>query len=182
MLERELKALLDVNQYELLLDLFEWNDKNTQINYYYAKKDIKNEITIRIRAKNNKYVLQIKVAIPNSYTDKIEFEKEVTHVLPSIDSNTIKSISNIVYKDVYLIGALVTQRNTLFWSKGVTVYLDRNEYLGMVDYELEIEYENHLPIDLRELLAEKNIVFNEKPLGKYSRFISERYDIRTNIK
>jgi hypothetical protein len=46
----------------------------------------------------------------------------------------------VVNPDIKLQGELVTSRTILYDHDGVEVALDMNEYLGVTDYELEIEY------------------------------------------
>lgn len=43
-------------------------------------------------------------------------------------------------RGLHLQGELVTERVVLFKDKVCEIVLDRNSYLGIVDYELEIEY------------------------------------------
>lgn len=72
MIEKELKALLSKDQYDMIIKLFDWHEIRTQTNYYYADKEDQNKnkgITIRVRKYENKVLLQIKVPISEDLKD-----------------------------------------------------------------------------------------------------------------
>lgn len=180
MIERELKKGIQFDMYQSILCLFKWDEVKNQINYYYDVFPFKKneKMTIRIRSVLNIHKLQIKSIYQNNCIEKMEFEEEVPYIFPFISSQKIKAISGLHYDDVFLIGALVTQRHIHHWSDSITICLDRNEYLGIVDYELEIEYEKNVTPDLLALLAEYGIIFDhEKQIGKFSRFINRYYQL-----
>ena len=54
--------------------------------------------------------------------------------------------------------------------KGVEIALDKNEYLDVTDYELEIEYENEYPQYILDMLKEYNIKIHSNTSGKNKRF------------
>lgn len=184
MIERELKRIIHFDTYKSIWCVFNWDVVKTQINYYYDVFPFEKskKMTIRIRSVDNLYKLQIKSACQNSYIEKIEFEEKVPRVFPFISSEKIRAVSGLHYDDVFLIGALVTKRHIHQWSDSITICLDKNEYLGTIDYELEIEYEKDVTSELLTLLSEHGIRFDdEKQIGKYSRYMKRCYSMRGNI-
>lgn len=181
MIERELKKIIKQDEYKSLLSVFAWSEIKNQTNFYYDvfPPNDNEKITVRIRTINGQNKLQIKCALQNSDKERLEFEEEVPEISPFISSGRIKSLSGFHYDDVFLIGALVTQRNIYNWNSSIIVCLDKNEYLGTTDYELEIEYKDNVESDLLLLLSTYGITFNTKQQGKFSRYINRYYNIRT---
>lgn len=135
MLEYEKKILLTYEEYLAILNL-----KNKpcnsyiQTNYYYDTDNFEmNErgITYRIREKQGRYKATIKTH--NVKKGKCNFER-YAYVANKNDSVYFK---NDLLK---LHGTLSTERTVYVPYDGIAVALDKNLYLGVVDYELEIEY------------------------------------------
>ena len=132
--EYEVKMLLSRKQYEQTIQLL---DKITyretfQTNYYYDTNDQmlrKQNTTMRIRRKENRL----------KGTLKQHIEKDCC----SIESNfQVSSVpETMLYNDEILrmMGKLYTVRREFLLSDSVRIFLDKNEYLNCVDYELEIE-------------------------------------------
>ena len=136
--EYELKMLLTNREYRFLLDMFNLLTVETdlQTNYYYDTRDEtmrKKNVTIRVREKNGKLLGTVKRHLVNG--DSLE---EHFHV------DTLPQVIMLEGTPVWLKGSLVTERKTLRVSDGITLMLDLNQYLDTVDYELEIEYLEHL--------------------------------------
>lgn len=135
MLEYEMKVLLSYDEYSILSETFQKITPNvTQTNYYYDTNDFKlNElgITCRIREKNGKYEATIK---DHSFApNKCSIEHSKT-VCSQYDDSLFKNM------DTRLHGKLVTERVTIYSNNKSEIVLDKNTYLGVSDYELEIEY------------------------------------------
>ena len=142
-----------------------------QINYYYDDKwklHNANE-TLRIRHKEEQLTLQHKTN--KIYTDVSricdEYEKEIKQLMPRI--NPSKDIEEkLINHNFILLGDMVTER-TDFSINNCLVSLDKNIYLGCVDYELEIEY-----VHEQELISFFNMLWGgprvTNKLGKYKRF------------
>lgn len=136
MLEFEKKLPLNKSEYNTILKLYNFSDKPViQTNYYYDTSDgqfTRNGITCRIREKNGEYVATLKnhnlqwTNCSVEYSAKVKDERD-DHVFSGMN--------------VSLQGSLKTTRHTWQFCTGVTITLDKNEYLNIVDYELEIEYE-----------------------------------------
>lgn len=82
MMEKEYKVILNYKEYKELLKSFNLNKNYCQVNYYFDTKDSYcklNNITIRIRKKEDQYYLQVKVPIKydNALHIKKEYEKNI---------------------------------------------------------------------------------------------------------
>lgn len=188
--ETELKYLINENEYislkKYLCSLAEPAEK-LQINYYYDTADFilyNTGETLRIR--QIKDALKLEYKYGKEIKGNLRICSEDTEVIDSVPGS-IKitgdkmpacgksSGSGGVY---YNIGSLVTRRND-FVLGGAKFSLDANYYLGILDYELEIEFEgnNELPDSTTKILAPLSF----SPAGKYTRFINRlkyREDIR----
>ncbi|MBS5620732.1 CYTH domain-containing protein [Eubacterium sp.] len=174
MLEKEIKILLSVKEYNELFNIFEFEKPFIQTNYYYGnREDVIDDVTIRIRQKNDILRLQVKIPqyINGSIHIKEEYEEEIDAVYDVIDKKILKKVTERNFEnDLPLIGKLVTKRAICKKYKGVEIALDKNEYLDVTDYELEIEYENEYPQYILDMLKEYNIKIHSNTSGKNKRF------------
>ena len=134
MLEFEKKILLSPQEYDIILKIKQLSPVQVQINYYFDTDDFsmnKRGITCRIRERNGKFKTTIKnhnlkyldCGLEEDINEKAEF-----------DPTPFKS-RGLKYQ-----GQLLTERRILLKDDYCEVVLDRNDYLGYTDYELEIEY------------------------------------------
>lgn len=134
MIELEKKLLLTREEYNYLLNHL-GQDKPTvkQVNYYFDTDDLsmnRQNITCRIRLKDGKYTATIKQHTTNS----------------EHSTETNMTVRNGVHDNIFadmglsLQGDLTTERCIILKDSTCEVVLDRNDYLGYTDYELEIEY------------------------------------------
>lgn len=134
MIEFEKKILLTKEEYTCLLQHF--GDKNQpvkQINYYFDTKDLSMNrigITCRIRSKNGTYIAIMKQHTPNS---DFSTEKQL-EVRAGLNDNSFVDMG------LELQGELITNRCSIIKNVNCEAVLDKNDYLGYTDYELEIEY------------------------------------------
>ena len=174
MLEKEVKILLSIQEYERLFSIFDFEEPFIQTNYYYEdSKSAINNVTIRIREKNDKYKLQVKIPknIEGSIHIKEEYEEDIDKVYETIDKEILKQATEIDFEDdLLLIGKLVTKRLVCNKYDDVVIALDANKYLDVKDYELEIEYCNEYPQYIMDILKEHDIKINDLVLGKNNRF------------
>jgi len=174
MLEKEVKILLSIQEYERLFSIFDFEEPFIQTNYYYENsKSAINNVTIRIREKNDKYKLQVKIPknIEGSIHIKEEYEEDIDKVYETIDKEILKQATEIDFEDdLLLIGKLVTKRLVCNKYDDVVIALDANKYLDVKDYELEIEYCNEYPQYIMDILKEHDIKINDLVLGKNNRF------------
>lgn len=132
MLEYEIKLPITKREYELLLELRETDHEDTHTNYYYDTDRLDNHrrgITCRIRERNGRFVATKKTHMAHGVS-----KEETSEVADVYDTSLFD-------KNVRLYGEMKTQRTVLSDNNGVVATLDKNTYLGMTDYELEIEYE-----------------------------------------
>lgn len=186
--EIEHKILVCKEEYERLLSelskqflCYNYN----QTNYYYDTENLSlynGHETLRIREKkeclcleykyNKKFIGSTRVCEENSHPVKgipKKLEKEDTRKFGLPDANYI------------LLGKLETNRSDFILSEGV-LSLDKNEYLGYVDYEVEVEIEN---LSLRlasQVLVSDKMNGEVSANGKYSRFISKYLENYKNDK
>lgn len=139
MMELEKKLLLTKEEYEYLLEHFGRNSSHKenpivkQTNYYFDTDNFamnKQHITCRIRLKGGKYKGTMKVHTENS-DNSAEITIEVRNGLGD---------NGFIDMGLKLQGELVTERCTIIQNEMCEVVLDKNEFLGSTDYELEIEY------------------------------------------
>lgn len=179
MIEKELKVLLDQNEYEKLANKLNFAKDIIQINFYYldAKEiALAKDITIRIRAVGDQILLQIKVPVEKkdelmpSIRHKEEFEEPIKEIPYSISENVIQRLCGEKIGNVYLSGYMITERLEGKWSDGIKICLDKNFYLKRIDYELEIEYEDKIDDKLLNILKENEIKICSAAKGKKTRY------------
>lgn len=174
MTEKEYKVLINQDDYKELLGSFGFNKNYRQVNYYFDTKDNYcklNNITIRIREKENKYYLQVKVPIKydNALHIKKEYEKTYSFLKTQITSDELKTLTCLEIPTVNCIGMLATQRKEYIINDSI-LCLDKNEYNGVIDYELEIEFQRQVDKSVIPILNEMGLNFDKTVDGKFSRF------------
>lgn len=142
MLERELKILLNADQYAKICAFIDKQYKgqyemNKQVNYYYDTEDgyyNQKGVTIRVRRKNGTLKGTIKTHSVQGKNSSEEMRFDVDRVPVAL-----------YYEEHYLKlrGKMVTNRISIKPNQGgLLLCLDENLYLGHTDYELEIEYQD----------------------------------------
>ncbi len=135
MKEFEIKRMLSKETYNHLRN--HWGDGKSPIiqsNYYFDTDSLdmnRQGVTCRIRLKDGIYKATVK-----------------SHVIEGSNCSLEEDLSEKAYLDtsvflsrgLHLQGELITERIILFKDNACEIMLDRNSYLGAVDYELEIEY------------------------------------------
>ena len=135
MIEKELKILLTREEYFALRPPENpYTQPFTQKNYYFDTTDYAMDnlgITCRIREKNGKYTTTIKAHDKKNTNCSIEINDEPKNT-PDVS----------LFRDLNLKaqGYMVTERIILSSFDGFEVAIDQNTYLGVTDYELEVEY------------------------------------------
>lgn len=187
--EIEYKALISKEEYEHLLSEISnhFSYRNyVQTNYYYDTEKLSlyhRHETLRIRKKDES--LQLEYKFNKEFVKHARICEEKSYPMNIIPQKLSKDdIRRCGLPDCnyFLLGSLVTNRSDFVLSEGV-LSLDKNEYLGYVDYEVEFEFTS-LSLQMENQFLEL-INFNEKTLtpGKYSRFINEiRYDKLRKLK
>ena len=149
MTECEKKLLLSEEAYNALMERFSSAQKQivTQDNYYFDTDDFamnRQDTTCRIRLKDGQYQATMKRhAAGTDQSTEAEME-----IYAGLDHNAFTDMG------LKLWGALTTHRCVLLKNPHLEVVLDRNEYLGHTDYELEIEYLPEYEKEARAVLKE----------------------------
>lgn len=176
MIENELKFIITKEQYYKAQDRIKWDEIIEQVNYYYTDNENEN-ITIRVREKRDKYYLQVKIPLSEDKGIHIkkEFTKEIFDIPPIILGTELSELTGEKINNASYIGKLKTTRLRKKINQA-ELCLDKNEYLGITDYEVEIEY---LDVKSREeCLAQIQLcalsLENTKVSGKYTRFKQAR--------
>ena len=193
--EIEKKYLLTKEEFlSFSRDFFKSAKIQEQTNYYFDSLDfslLKRGMTLRIREKYDKYILTLK----KKKSVKIIVEsEEINFVITPQDfqeailtgefpQNVKKELDSLIpEKKIFYLGFLKTKRYVI--EKNSLIYcLDKNNYFGKEDFELEIEGTEkglkEIEIDISK--SKSNNV------GKYARFIDEllkgkgNYLIKTQV-
>ena len=151
MTELEKKLLLTEDEYDYLMERFVYESPLiqkpivTQINYYFDTDDFsmnRRNTTCRIRLKGGKYRATMKKHSSGG-DQSTETEMEIRN---GLESNAFTDMG------LKLQGELVTKRCVVFKDTDCEVVLDKNEYLGHTDYELEVEYTQEHEKDAQAIL------------------------------
>lgn len=173
MLEKEIKIMLDQAEYDRLTEVFAPEKVVRQVNhYYFSEKCSKKRITVRVREVEGKSLLQVKMPVSDdgALAVREEIERELDCVPDEIGREILSEICGTDDKAVR-IGSLATDRALSYRFDGVEICLDRNEYLGATDYELEAEYTGEYPSEVIEFLKSEGIDTSRPAKGKYTRFL-----------
>lgn len=181
MIENEFKIMLTEKQYERLLSKYDFITV-TQVNYYYDTGDLEmsaRHITVRVRELEGKFFLQIKLPTEKALS-RVELEKELEALPETLSGELLNSLTEGDYPEVKKLGSLKTTRSVWKFDGG-EIDLDRSEYFGKTDYEVEIEFTNEQ--NARKILSEITGLLEIKPsaevcAGKIRRFLEE-YKIQT---
>lgn len=178
MQENEYKILINETKFTNLLERLKMDEYIEQINYYYDTSNYSfyhQGLTFRIRDLLNRKVLQVKY--PNisgtDFSSRIEKEFTIDEIPLEITKyDTCKYISDMVINnDIKLLGSLKTYRWLKRLENNILLYLDKNIYLGILDYEVELEFD-YYSTDITYILNNLGIQ-PENTKGKYSRFIEQ---------
>lgn len=181
MVENEFKIMLTEAQYNTIHGLYSWDKEVRQVNSYYDSGDLQlseRHITCRVRAVEGKYLLQMKLPageLNNGAVSRVELEKPIDNLPPELPGGLLAEMSGAEnLPDVKLLGDLSTFRS-IKKLPGAEIDLDKSEYFGRVDYELEIEYSDEAAAEalLSEISAIVEISTAAPVTGKIRRFLEE---------
>lgn len=176
MIENEFKIMLTKAQYEKLLSSRDFSTV-TQVNYYYDTGNLEmsaRHITVRVRELGGKYYLQMKLPTEKALS-RVELSRELEALPETLSGDLLSSLAKGDYPEVKKIGSLKTTRSVWIFDGG-EIDLDKSEYFGKVDYEVEIEFTNEQ--NARRVLEEITEFLTIKPnsdvcIGKIRRFLEE---------
>lgn len=173
MLEKEIKIILTQDEYDLVKRSFGFSTVITQVNNYYRSNACaERRISVRVREVGGRKLLQVKSPVSDSGSLAVreETERELGSVPKRIDAAVLREVCG-VDGCAMLVGSLTTERALCYDYEGVELALDKNEYLGITDYELEAEYTGDHPDELIAELAALGIDTEKPVCGKYARFL-----------
>ncbi len=177
MLETELKAIISKDIYDAVKSMFRWDSVFEQTNSYYndptgALKE--HGITFRVRTINGKNKVQIKRHKAKSGALQISEESEyrIDNIPELFVNEEVLQLTGVDTMAI-LLGSLTTKRHSFMYCDGVEICLDKSEYLGVTDYEIEIEYTKEIPDTLLTSLSDVGISFDKISVGKYTRFLNK---------
>ena len=140
--ETEYKYLINEERFMELLEKcnkrYSISERKMQANYYYDTDSNvlnKSNTTVRIRQQHNKMKLQVKHhrAVKDSMALSDEHGRDV-------DKLPLAMRISEVNDTISLKGVLVTERTIYSFGENSTVCFDVNMYLGVCDYEIEVEF------------------------------------------
>lgn len=180
MIENEFKIMLTEEQYNAIRAMFEWDSEKLQVNSYYDDGSLtcsSRHVTVRVRSISGRYFLQMKLPgldSGNGAVSRIELEQELSGIPEEISSEELRKLSGESLPGVKLLGTLSTFRSVKRFP-GAEIDLDRSEYFGRTDYELEVEYTDESAADklLSEITGKIPLDRNAPVTGKIRRFLAE---------
>lgn len=200
-IEKEVKILVSERHYNNLREVAEKlrGVESRQINYYFDtdKFDLYNNfLMLRIREKNDKYILTLKVVKKFSgnirTADEIELPVKRNDIQKLMDNpsgfisyypeieKTILQNAKIPFNKLLYKGSMTTWRMRFLFNN-LYFELDKNEYLGFFDYELECEIQDDNSMEIvNKFLCENSIPSENGIKGKYERFVERRINSQSD--
>lgn len=179
-IEIEAKVLISKYDYQGLSEAFKDHKPFTQTNYYIDSDDDylhKEGIVLRIREKNGSYTMTLKTPLSTGLLEKNEpvspeefAAMRDQHLFPKNDLARFLTMLGVDIASLKLVTSLTTERIDIEFHDGL-LSLDKNEYSGNVDYEVEFEYNNIKDAEtiVSNLLKEHNIPCHFSKVSKVSR-------------
>lgn len=152
-IEIEAKVLIEEEGFKKVKELYEdyANTAYIQTNYYIDTPNFdlrKNGVGLRIRQFENKYVVTLKTPLSEGLLEKTEtITKEQyksmrdKNIFPDIKIRSFIIMLGFNVEELKILTSLRTERIDVAYDTGL-FSMDRNEYSGKVDYELEKESNN----------------------------------------
>lgn len=184
-LEIETKAKLTKKEYESILLCFPKLKKYSQTNYYFDTSSfdiVKGKCGLRVREKNSKYELTIKVEQNegrleiNQEIDKKEFDLILkSAVFPGGKVKEYIEKKLLINTAILHNFATITTNRIDLNYKDSLISIDETIYQNSVDYEIECEAQNLADSlnYLKEFLSKYNIKFIEQKKTKLERAINK---------
>ena len=176
MIENEFKIMLTEEQYEKLLEIYDFKTIE-QVNHYYDTDDLQmsaRHITVRVRELDGRFLLQMKLPTGTEHS-RVELEKELDGVPEILAGFILTAVFDVDCPELKHIGTLKTTRSVWKFDGG-ELDLDCSEYFDKTDYELEIEFTDEQAA--RAMLSEITEKLGIRPssdvcMGKVRRFLEE---------
>lgn len=184
MTENEYKFLADREGFGRLLEKMRADfpampvKEQVQVNYYYDTDSFelqKRNITLRARQTEEGVKLEVKEHMPDggAFRKSEESAWGMLHLTRDIWVVSLENMSLDAWHYYRLQGTLTTQRTTFRPKAGVAVMFDKNFYLGICDYEIEIEFAEEAALDAEELIKRLELK-SPNGTGKAARFFQAK--------
>ena len=153
-LEQELKLALTEREYNILSSKTD-REPQLQTNYYFRSRYLGADVMVRLREKDDCFTLCYKKRLQDLQGVMVSDERECevsaefakTLIKRGIYPKEINDMLNTdLYEALVYAGKLITYRTT-FRLADWTLELDKNDYLGITDYELECECDQVQKLD-----------------------------------
>ena len=179
MTECELKYMISHEEYLSLLHGYMSGAVTVpQVNYYYDTPSLVMNgagITCRIRERHGHYTATVKVHSEQHSGESTEHSKAVRDAW---DTSLFTPFG------VSYCGSLMTDRTAKCPTGGIVIMLDRNTYLGTVDFEIEIEHAKEKRSEAeavaRQLASEAGFELRPSRLSKSERFFRKLLESNRN--
>ncbi|MBR0137197.1 MAG: CYTH domain-containing protein [Erysipelotrichaceae bacterium] len=169
-IEKELKMLVNEEQFKRITDLYQPLEFVPQINTYYASSASSKHYFFRVREKNGRKLFTLK---EHKNGTVFEHEKYFEGELRD-DPEILSKLEEfgVSLDDCYPLGQLVTER-AIVLSDEAELCFDINHYNGLIDFEIEYEVrsEHDEKKAFRKILKAAGIRYKSNPLSKYKRFV-----------
>ena len=182
-IEIEAKVLIRAEDYKKLLKRFGGYRKYKQTNYYLDNDQSllrKEGLGLRIREKNGTFEMTLKTPLSQGLLEKNAVMKTEEFnafagqgIFPENDLKRFLTMLDIDVTTLRIKTALTTERIDIPYQGG-KLSIDKNEYSDLIDYEVELEYNNEKDAEnlLKELLESEGIPFEINHKTKVARALS----------
>lgn len=183
-IEIEAKALVGPTDYEKLRSLYKDYPSYTQTNYYVDDDSFllrKEGFALRVREKEGLYEMTLKTPLSqgllekNCAWSKATFEAfEKDGIFPDGDIKRFLTMLDIDVSTLRIKTSLTTCRVDVPYLNG-KLSIDKNDYSGKTDYEVELEFNNlrDAESNLKELLEKNGIAYVPNKKTKVARALDE---------
>lgn len=170
--EREVKRMVDPAFYDRYCGK---GETVKQINYYFAS----GEHRLRLREKDGRWEMTLKVRAGEDredghyeYNAPIDEADALDYLAKGLPRDVVLALlGQDIGGDATYLGSLTTYRTT-FVEEGLTIELDKSEYLGVTDYEIECEVQDEEEWQHAKAWADAHTGSSEQSTGKFKRFTS----------
>lgn len=183
-IEIEAKALVGPADYEKLRSLYKDYPSYTQTNYYVDDDHFllrKEGFALRVREKEGLYEMTLKTPLSQGLLEKNcawskatfdAFEKD--GIFPDGDIKRFLTMLDIDVSTLRIKTSLTTCRVDVPYLSG-KLSIDKNDYSGKTDYEVELEFNNlrDAESNLKELLEKNGIAYVPNKKTKVARALDE---------
>ncbi len=170
-IEIEAKVLVKEEDYRKLCKLFHAYPRFVQTNYYIDSEErilAKEGIALRVREKYGQYELTLKTPLSQGLLEKNApltreefFAFREKGEFPKGDHVRFLTMLDFDVSTFHILTSLTTDRIDVEYEGGL-LSIDKNEYAGKVDYEVEFEYNN---IGDAEKILQKLLEDNDIPVA-----------------